>query len=325
MQFSYGNSKPMSLILFEKHGGPDGFIERHAFHALVKNLGHAMDEETEEVAWVSIELDGDGKISYEEFATWWTTDDRWAHLQLSEAEIANLVQVHDYFRYYDQSSTGTLTKLEFSNVYSYMTESGYLMDDFEDVFEEIDTDKDGTINYNEFIVWMVGIGVLVNSDIKQIAIRHHRESMRARLVKGEHMTIRSLLVTVNEMGGALLATESSATACCESLSSLLSFVQDGVGLTGKVFFEEDGANQYNPVVLALGVFSKQNNNLFDTLSRDVFVKGTDYDICIKLMERLLEAIQEEEQKTSGKPFQPWSIAMNHYIIYYYYGLTCMLY
>ena len=82
-------------------------------------------------------------------------------------------------------------------------------------------------------------------------------------------------------------------------SSLLSFVQDGVGLTGKVFFEEDGANQYNPVVLALGVFSKQNNNLFDTLNRDVFVKGTDYDICIKLMERLLEAIQEEEQKTSG--------------------------
>ena len=66
MQFSYGNTKPMSLILFEKHGGPDGFIERHAFHALVKNLGHAMDEETEEVAWVSIELDGDGKISAEE-------------------------------------------------------------------------------------------------------------------------------------------------------------------------------------------------------------------------------------------------------------------
>ena len=51
-------------------------------------------------------------------------------------------------------------------------------------------------------------------------------------------------------------------------------------------------------MLALGVFSKQNNNLFDTLNRDVFVTGTDYDICIKLMERLLDAIQEE-QNTSG--------------------------
>ena len=127
----------------------DGMIEKSEFHGLVNTLGHHMDPETFEAAWVEVETDGSGRLSYAEFAAWWSTDDRWAHLQLSDDEIANLEQVHNYFTYYDEKKDGQLDHHEFANVYNYLTESGYILESLDLVMAEIDTSKDGTVNYNE--------------------------------------------------------------------------------------------------------------------------------------------------------------------------------
>ena len=68
----------------------------------------------------------------------------------------------EYYEYYDDDQSGVLSYDQFRNVYRYMKESGYGVGEKtpEDIFSEIDTDSTESINYNEFIRWMVHLGVL---------------------------------------------------------------------------------------------------------------------------------------------------------------------
>jgi Ca2+-binding EF-hand superfamily protein len=312
-----GEMKSMAKIIFDKYDmAGDGWIARSEFHQLVESLGHHMDQETEEAAWTAVESDGSGKLTYKEFAAWWTTDDRWSHLQLSEEEIANLTQVHTYFKYYDEENNGELNRAEFLNVYNYMKDSGYVLEDFELVFDEIDTTKDGTINYNEFIVWMVGVGVLVNSNIKRIAVRHHRESLLSR---NQPIIFQSLLCSANEIASALLDEESNDSTCCESLSAVLTFIRDGTRVKGKVIFEEDGADDFNPHVLALTIFAVQNGDgivggqdLFKNLASGVFIEGAGYDGSARLIIRVLDEINKEKESAPDQFQSVLTLLLNNF-------------
>jgi Ca2+-binding EF-hand superfamily protein len=290
----------MSRIIFNKYDtSGDGKIDKSEFHAMCYSLGHYLDDETFEAAWCEVESDGSGQLVYEEFATFWSTDDRWSHLQLSEQEIENLTQVHSYFSYYDEENSGELDHREFEGVYNYMIQSGYQIDELENVLQEIDTSHDGTINYNEFIVWMVGVGVLKNEDIKKIAIKNHRLSvMNAR---NGPISFKSIVLFANQLGASLLLDDSDDASCCEALTSILSWIKDGVHIQGQVIFgtaSEFNGDQYNPHVLAIAVFDASNGSLFSTLSSSVFVEGAGYGGSAMLVGKVLELITEGGYNTT---------------------------
>ena len=173
----------VSRIIFDKYDtDSDGSITKDQFQSLSYNLGHHLEGETLEAAWVVLDSNGNGTVSFDEFLSklllrlfyfsiffisyyifwlgWWRKDDRWGSLELTEEQIQLLNQVHDIFRGYDTDNSGQLEKEEFRNCYVGLIDAGIQLGDFEEAFEQLDSERNGVIDYNEFVRWLVNAGVL---------------------------------------------------------------------------------------------------------------------------------------------------------------------
>lgn len=160
---SNGEKMSLTRMVFHRYDTDgNGTITKDEFVAMLYALGRHMDEMEQEAAFSFIELNGDGRITFGEFLRWWQADDRWGLLALSESQLAALWQVGEYYQYYDEDKSGVLSYDQFLNVFHYMKESGYAVGEMaaDQIFKQIDTTKDSSINYNEFIRWMVELGVL---------------------------------------------------------------------------------------------------------------------------------------------------------------------
>jgi Ca2+-binding EF-hand superfamily protein len=160
---SQGERISLTQMVFEKYDTDgNGTITKDEFVAMIYALGRHMDAMEREAAFSFVELNGDGRITFGEFLRWWQAEDRWGLLALTPDQLGALWQVAEYYEYYDDDQSGVLSYDQFRNVYRYMKESGYGVGEKtpEDIFSEIDTDGTESINYNEFIRWMVHLGVL---------------------------------------------------------------------------------------------------------------------------------------------------------------------
>ena len=169
--FHLGQTKSVMRITFDKFDANcDGMLDKNEFAQFCYSMGHYMEGQAFEAAWMVLDSDGNGQVSYEEFCEWWRQDDRWAHLQLNDEELKNLHMVHEYFKYYDTASLGYLNAEQFEACYQYMLQSGFAMKQFSHCMQEIDSDGDGVINYNEFVHWMISMGVLSVSGVTPVQI-----------------------------------------------------------------------------------------------------------------------------------------------------------
>ena len=132
---SLGEPVLQSRLIFDKYDSSgNGKVTKEEFHNLCYGLGHYLDDEAFEAAWCEVEADGTGELTYEEFMEWWKSDDRWEHLQLTELQLANMAQVHEYFRWFDMEGDGELTHEEFVQVVDYMRESGFEVENADDIW-----------------------------------------------------------------------------------------------------------------------------------------------------------------------------------------------
>ena len=179
-----GNKKDLTRLVFDKYDiDGNGSISKEEFVQLIYSLGRHMDEMEQEAAFSFIELNGDSKIAYGEFKRFWLAEDRWGLLKLDEDQLAALWQVADYFKYYDEDNSGVLSYEQFTNVYDYMKSSGYALHGrtVDQVFSDIDTTQDSNINYNEFIRWMVELGVLLPDGILRTDLTAEEVAEAAKL------------------------------------------------------------------------------------------------------------------------------------------------
>lgn len=101
--FGPGNvSKPLSRIMFEKFDRDgSGCISAPELRALCYDRGFPLSEEEVAAAMASLDKDGSGTLTYEEFLEWWRSDSRFALLQLTEAQQAVVAQIVEYFKHFD--------------------------------------------------------------------------------------------------------------------------------------------------------------------------------------------------------------------------------
>lgn len=165
-----GTQVSITQLTFNKHD-TDGnkTLCKTEFKAMIYSLGRYLDDTELEAAFTFVELNGDGRITYQEFLVWWLAEDRWGLLVLSEEQLTALNQVSDVFQYYDSDLSGKLDVAQFSETFKYLEESGYNLQgqSEEEILPAIDTSGDGEINFNEFISWMVDVGVLEAQGIKR--------------------------------------------------------------------------------------------------------------------------------------------------------------
>ena len=61
-------------------------------------MGHFLNEEEIKIGLASMDVDGDGSLSYDEFQRWWSTSDRFEKLRLSEEQLQTVHTISQYFQ-----------------------------------------------------------------------------------------------------------------------------------------------------------------------------------------------------------------------------------
>lgn len=91
---------------------------------------------------------------------WWTKESRFEHLQVTEDQLKIIQALSEYFISFDTDYSGELEPAEHRLLYDALLEQGYRLEGFEAVQAAVDKSGDGTINFNEWLSFMIAQGVL---------------------------------------------------------------------------------------------------------------------------------------------------------------------
>ena len=138
----------------------NGTLCQSEFADLCYDLGYHLSYEETMVCWRKLDTDGSGAISFDEFEKWWKTEDRFKKLQLTPEESQTLNSAITYFKYFDKDGSGRLDRTEFKSCYADLARHKLTNKTFEECWEDLDTDKDGLISFNEYVDWLIRIGSL---------------------------------------------------------------------------------------------------------------------------------------------------------------------
>jgi len=151
---------PVSRIVFNKYDGEGlGLIDSAHFGALCYDLGHFLSQDEVAFAVGMLDTSGDGKISYEEFVVWWKSEDRFARFNLSEEAAEQFRTAAEYFQNYDADKSGSIDSTEIVSLRDDLTACGFDFGTAEDFRRELDSDGNGVISFNEYIDWLVRMGL----------------------------------------------------------------------------------------------------------------------------------------------------------------------
>jgi Ca2+-binding EF-hand superfamily protein len=146
---------PVSRLMFNKYDKDgSGLIDKKEFRAMCYDLGYYLSEGETDVAFRTINVSGDGNISYDEFAQFWRTDKRFEKLQLPEEELKRLQAAIAYFQSFDKDMSGQLDREEFKALHADLVKQKMTTLDVGSCFEELDRDQSGTISFNEYVDWI---------------------------------------------------------------------------------------------------------------------------------------------------------------------------
>jgi Ca2+-binding EF-hand superfamily protein len=150
-----GGRPPTSKIIFDKYDKDgDGCIDAEEFKFMCMDLGHQLSDDEMKYALLKLDTTGAGKVNYEDFVEkFWSIDDRWDGLRLSDEELMELSCLLTEFQAFDADDDGTVDKEEFTSMYESL-QAGGVTKDAESVFTEIDRNCDGNICFNEYVDWL---------------------------------------------------------------------------------------------------------------------------------------------------------------------------
>ena len=128
---------------FDKDGG--GSIDREELMDLFKSLGRAPTDEELDHMIACADEDGNGTIDFYEFAT------LMAHMMYShDSPEAQRERLSHAFAIFDETGDGTISSDDIRRVMINLGEPMEL-DDVDDVVARFDTNRDGVIQYEEFV------------------------------------------------------------------------------------------------------------------------------------------------------------------------------
>jgi len=121
----------------------DGNVSIEELKAGLKNLGSHLAEPEVQMLIEAVDNDGKGTLDYGEFLA----------VSLHLRRLANEEHLHKAFSYFDKDGNGYIEPDELRDA---LMEDGAddCTDVANDIFQEVDTDKDGRISYDEFVAMM---------------------------------------------------------------------------------------------------------------------------------------------------------------------------
>lgn len=128
--------------LFDKDGS--GSITTDEFKKVLKNLGQKVTKQEAEDIVKELDTDGSGAIEFEEFITY-----------MKKVKIQQEIEMEDEiiraFQTFDVDKDDKISNEEFRHILCNLGEDRFTPEECDEVFQEADIDKDGVLNYREFV------------------------------------------------------------------------------------------------------------------------------------------------------------------------------
>ncbi|KAM7272138.1 hypothetical protein ACFE04_031352 [Oxalis oulophora] len=121
----------------------DGIVSIEELKAGLRNVGSQLAESEVQMLIEAVDTNGKGTMDYGEFLA----------VSLHLQRVANDEHLHKAFSYFDKDGNGFIEPEELQDA---LKEDGAddCKDIANDIFQEVDTDKDGLISYDEFVAMM---------------------------------------------------------------------------------------------------------------------------------------------------------------------------
>jgi len=116
--------------------------------------GYFLNDEELDEAFRELDKTERGVVVFADYLRWRQREDRFAYFQQHDSEYANYSrQIAEFFRQYDTSLTGYLSREQFAELYEALVEAGEVTAPLEEAFNDIDTDCEGIVQLHAFVAW----------------------------------------------------------------------------------------------------------------------------------------------------------------------------
>ena len=122
-----------------------GAISADEFFKVLKNLGQNVSKEEAQALLVELDQDNSGEITFDEFITYMK--------KIKVEEEAEDDEVIRAFQTFDVDRDDQISSLEFKHILCNLGEDRFTPEESEELFKEADIDKDGYLNYREFVAF----------------------------------------------------------------------------------------------------------------------------------------------------------------------------
>jgi len=99
-----------------------------------------------------LDKNNDKMISFDEFSSWWQSDQRFQKLQGKGDKVENWCKC---FKQFDKNQSGVLEGEEIKQLHAELSKKGITDKSLEAFTAEIDTNKNGNITFNEYVDWLL--------------------------------------------------------------------------------------------------------------------------------------------------------------------------
>ncbi|KAG4089771.1 EF-hand [Neocallimastix lanati (nom. inval.)] len=154
----YQQNALFSKRMFDSYDSDgSGGISISEFRSLAYDLGHYLTDEELDIAIKTLDSKGNGNISYKDFKAWWSNPNRWAKLQLTDENVKVLSTISKEFQKFDKDKSGSIERSEFKKFYKAIHRNHNISTaDEKTMFEQLDSNGDNQVSFNEFIEYLTG-------------------------------------------------------------------------------------------------------------------------------------------------------------------------
>lgn len=135
--------------LFDKDGS--GSISPDEFIKVLKNLGQKVTRDEAAKICADLDQDGSGSVEFEEFVSYMKKIKIQQEAEEAQENIED--EVIRAFRTFDKNQDGTISLDEFRYILCKLGDehNRFTQDECDEIFKEADLDKDGQLDYKEFV------------------------------------------------------------------------------------------------------------------------------------------------------------------------------
>lgn len=149
-----GGAPPLSRRIFDKYdNGGSGRISTGQFQVMALDFGVFLNGSALSIAVKMIDHDGNGTIEYDEFLKWYKQSS-FSSLSLDDDTLSRRCAASKLFRKYDGDNSGTIDTSEFKGLHAELKMQNLTSHSCEKAMEDMDSDNNGKIEFNEFVEWL---------------------------------------------------------------------------------------------------------------------------------------------------------------------------